>query len=118
MFPHHSIELIEKVWLENNYDSKKCIDILLTEKENNAKDSNRSLEIDEWSDGDENIRNRNLENKKKRESNSSSNSSSSLANGTAAHEKKRKSENSKKKLNYKINSLNSKLINCFFFKIR
>jgi len=94
MFPHHSADLIEKVWLETNFNSKKCIDILLTEKENNSNDLNKSLDIDEWSDGDENIRNKNLENKKKRESNSSSNSSNSLANGSATHEKKRKPEHS------------------------
>lgn len=72
MFPLASIEFIENIWIENNYNAKKCIDILLKEKENNQDDGacNKSanITIEEWSDGDEAIRARNLEMKNKRKS--------------------------------------------------
>lgn len=69
MFPDFPPKLIKKKLRESEFDAKKCIELLTQLKE--KKSSNKSLEIEEWSDGDENIRAKNIENKLKRLSNES-----------------------------------------------
>ena len=63
MFPEYSPSFIRNKLIESNGSAKKCIDLIMKEKE---KKMNKSLEIEEWSDGDEHIRAKNLENKLKR----------------------------------------------------
>lgn len=74
MFPHVSSEHIRKLFKSNRYDAKSCIDILLKEKENINDDVNGSRrrrgssspDIDEWSDGNEDIRQRNRLNRERK----------------------------------------------------
>jgi len=63
MFPEYSPSFIRIKLSESDHSAKKCIDLIMKEKE---KKMNKSLEIEEWSDGDERIRAKNLENKLKR----------------------------------------------------
>lgn len=56
MFFDESAEKIQKLYISQKYDAKKCIDILLNENKEKKDDS---LLIEEWSDGDEKIRAKN-----------------------------------------------------------
>jgi hypothetical protein len=92
MFPHHSTKLIKKIFAENDKNAKRCIDILLKEKENTDL-NDKSLDIEEWSDGDEAIRAKNQQkqlNKQLIQNGENSNDSSDLNENNT---KKRKSTN-------------------------
>ena len=90
MFPTYSKEEIQRILAKKHFNPKKCIDYLLKEKENNKKRlSSSSSDIEEWSDGDENIRAQNLANKQKRDSGASSNSSTT---NEATHKRKNDAE--------------------------
>lgn len=83
MFFDESAEKIKKLFISQKYDAKKCIDILLSQSK---KDD--SLLIEEWSDGDENIR---AKNEKAREAKRLSNESNkSTESSSTTQSKKRK----------------------------
>lgn len=54
MFPHHTSTVIKKAFASHDNNAKKCAEFLLKEKENGGLET--SVEIEEWSDGDDNIR--------------------------------------------------------------
>ena len=85
IFPEYSPEFIRTKLDESDNSAKKCIELIMKEKE--KKLVNKSLEIEEWSDGDEKIRAKNLENKLKRLSKESQESDEV----TGVIDKKRKS---------------------------
>ena len=88
MFFDESTEKIQKLFISQNYDAKKCIDILLKEK-NKPKDD--SLLIEEWSDGDERIRAKNKqvrEDKEKKRLSEESNQSTESSSTTKSKKRK------------------------------
>ncbi len=57
MFPTVPEERVRKLFETNSYDVKKCIDLMLDDTALTKADT--SVEIEEWSDGDATIRQRN-----------------------------------------------------------
>ncbi len=76
-----------KTFKKTKYNAKQCIDILLEDGED-QKDVDKEGEIEEWSDGDEAIRERNRAAAQK--SLKTSSSSSLTSNGSTSNNRKRK----------------------------
>jgi hypothetical protein len=103
LYPHWTRENIRPIFFQADFNVKKTIEILVKRDmeesdEEPAKSKNESLSIDEWSDGDENIRAKNKaanDKKKTRVSDESSNSSTATAASAASSSnaaQKRKTE--------------------------
>ena len=61
MFPHHKAKTIQMAFAKHEQNAKKCAEFLLKEKENGGVSAENEVEIEEWSDGDEDIRARNAQ---------------------------------------------------------
>lgn len=86
MFFDESTEKIQKLFISQQYNAKKCIDILLNENKDKKDDS---LVIEEWSDGDEKIRAKNQQVREAARLSSESNKSSESSSSTVQSKKRK-----------------------------
>lgn len=76
LFPDYSETKIKKAFKESKFNAKKCIDLLVADDDEGKKSD---PEIEEWSDGDEAIRERNRKDKEEKRVKTLASSSSSAS---------------------------------------